>query len=68
MSADHLERVAAAAQSTGSAIAPEVPPELQLAVTSALSSGEPLGVVAAVADMPSLAVLDVLDAAQPGSN
>lgn len=65
MSSDHLERVVAAARSTGFRLEPEPPAELQSAVASAVSSGEPLSVVAAAADMPSLAILDALDASHP---
>jgi hypothetical protein len=68
MRSDYLEQVAALAQSTGFTVDPEPPAELQEAVASAVSHGEPLAVVAAVADMPSLAVLDALDAFLPGGN
>ncbi|MHA7145163.1 hypothetical protein ACX80U_10640 [Arthrobacter sp. TmT3-37] len=73
MSADHLERVVAAVRSSSPAtgahpvVDPFPPAELQVAVASAVSSGESLAVVAAVADLPALAVLDAVDALQPGS-
>ncbi|RJT83324.1 hypothetical protein D6T63_02455 [Arthrobacter cheniae] len=72
MSSSHLERVVAAARSSTSTegLHPAADPfpvtELQVAVASAVSSGEPLAVVAAMADLPSLAVLDAVDALQPG--
>ncbi len=63
MSSAELERVAAVARNTGSTLVdPEPPVELQRAVASAVTSGESLALVAAVADMPSLAVLDAVDA------
>ncbi|MHA7190739.1 hypothetical protein ACX80N_10655 [Arthrobacter sp. MDT2-16] len=67
MRSDHLEQVAAIAHSTGFTVDAEPPAELQQAVASAVSHGEPLAVVAAVADMPSLAVLDALDALLPNT-
>jgi hypothetical protein len=65
MRSNHLEHVAAIAHSTGLTVDVEPPAKLQQAVASAVSHGEPLAVVAAVADMPSLAVLDALDAFLP---
>ena len=67
MTSHHLERVVAAAHSTpspgtGVAVDPFPTTELQIAVAAAVSNGEPLAVVAAAADVPSLAVLDALDA------
>jgi hypothetical protein len=74
MSSGHLERVVAAARSSSSTSIEGLHPEtgalslteLQVAAASAVSSGEPLAVVAAMADLPSLAVLDAVDALQPG--
>ncbi|MHA7145346.1 hypothetical protein ACX80U_11570 [Arthrobacter sp. TmT3-37] len=43
-------------------VADPFPTELQMAVASAVSNGEPLAVVAAVAELPALAVLDAVDA------
>lgn len=74
MSSGHLERVVAAARSSSShttieGLHPDTGAlsltELQVAAASAVSSGEPLAVVAAMADLPSLAVLDAVDALQP---
>ncbi|MHA7208170.1 hypothetical protein [Arthrobacter sp. MDT1-65] len=70
MTSDHLERVATVARSTGDSVDADPPAELQRAVASAVSSGVPLALVAAVADLPLLAVLDAVDAlaaSQPGS-
>jgi len=73
MSSSHLERVVAAALSSSSRAEqdfssdPFPPTELQAAVASAVNNGESLAVVAAMADLPSLAVLDALDALQPSS-
>ena len=73
MSSDDLERVAAAVQSSTPVMDADVvvgsfpSTELQGAVASAVSNGEPLAVVAAVADLPSLAVLDAMDALQSGT-
>lgn len=73
MSSDDLERIVAATQSSSS-VADADPmvgsfpsPELQVAVASAVSNGEPLAVVAVVADLPTLAVLDAIDALHPGT-
>jgi hypothetical protein len=70
MSAGHLERVIAARSSSpagGSGLPANPFPltELQIAAASAVTNGEPLAVVAAAADLPSLAVLDAVDALQP---
>lgn len=73
MSSDDLERVAAAVQSgtpvmDADLVVESFPStELQSAVASAVGNGEPLAVVAAVADLPSLAVLDAMDALQSGT-
>jgi hypothetical protein len=68
MDSAYLERVAAAAHSTSSTLDPEPPADLQLAVASAVNHGETLAVVAATADLPSLAILDALEASQLDSH
>lgn len=71
MRSGDLERVVSTAHSgtpvmDAEHLADSFPPiELQIAVASAVSNGEPLAVVAAIADLPSLAVLDALDALHP---
>ncbi len=62
MGSDYLRRVADAAQSTNSPLRAEPPTELQEAVASAVESGAALTDIAAAADLPSLAVLDAIDA------
>lgn len=70
MSAGHLDRIVAA-RSSGAADGTDLSTdpfpltELQIAAASAVSSGESLAVVAAMADLPALAVLDAVDALQP---
>lgn len=72
MSSDDLERVIAAARHStpdvgAEHLADRFPPmELQIAVASAVTHGESLAVVAAVADLPALVVLDAVDALQTG--
>lgn len=48
--------------SAGMTVDPFPTIELRIAVATAIDNGEPLAVVAAAADVPSLAVLDALDA------
>jgi hypothetical protein len=62
MSTDHLGRVAEAARHAPRNSSPHLPAELQLAVATAADNGESLAAIAAAADVPSLAVLDAIDA------
>lgn len=67
MSSDYLERVAAVAHAGDTAQTdPRVESasveELQVAIASAVNHGEPVAIVAAIADVPTLAVLDALEA------
>ncbi len=62
MGSDHLRRVANAAQSTNFPLRAEPPAELQEAVSSAVENGAALIDIAAAADLPTLAVLDAIDA------
>lgn len=60
MNSDPLERVAAVAQSIFM-VNPAPTAELQMTLAFAVSSGEPLAVVTAAADVPAFAVLYVVD-------
>lgn len=60
MNSDPLERVAAVAQSIFM-VNPAPTAELQMTLAFAVSSGEPLAVITAAADVPAFAVLYVVD-------
>ncbi|MDN4610784.1 hypothetical protein [Arthrobacter burdickii] len=71
MSFEDLDRVVAAARKDTAAVHDDLsasidpPEELQSAVASAISNGESLAAVAAIADLSPLAALDVLERHSP---
>ena len=71
MSFEDLDRVVAAARKDTAAVHDDLsagidpPEELQSAVASAISNGESLAAVAAIADLSPLAALDVLERHNP---
>lgn len=62
MSTDHLERVAEAARRASTTNTSNLTAELQHAVLSASDDGASLTAIAAAANIPTLAVLDAIDA------